>query len=221
MGKVISVANQKGGAGKTIFTALIANSLAVDFNKRVLVFDVDQQQTLFDIRQEDLLMRKDFPYPIQALNIRKLPARIVELVEDYDVLLIDQPGRADDESVVEVLMICDCVLIPAVSDKNDRYGTLGFVHLLGDIQKLLQKEGHLLNILAFVNEAEGRVEEKIMEDFCREIGIKVMDTRISRRAVYARYNTFKSYISGNGYELNPVRKEFESFMKELIQKFNL
>ena len=221
MGKIISVANQKGGAGKTIFTALIANSLAIDFDRKVLVFDVDQQQTLFDIRQEDMLQRKEFPYPIQALDIRKVPAQVVALVESCDVILIDQPGRADDQSVVELLMICDGVLIPAVSDKNDRYGTLGFVHLLSNIQKLLQKEGHQLNILAFVNEAEGRVEEKIMEDFCKEINIKVMETRISRRAVYARYNTYKSYISGPGYELNPVRKEFASFMNELILNFNL
>jgi hypothetical protein len=85
----------------------------------------------------------------------------------------------------------------------------------------LQQEGQLLNVLAFVNEAEGKVEERIMEDFCREINIKVMNTRISRRAIYARYNTYKSYISGQGYELNPIRKEFESFMKELIQNFNL
>ena len=221
MGKVISVANQKGGAGKTIFTALIANSLVIDFGKKVLVFDVDQQQTLFDIRQEDMLVRNDFPYPIQALNIHNLPAHIVELVDNYDVILIDQPGRADDSSIVEVLMICDGILIPAVSDKNDRYGTLGFVNLLADIQRLMNKEGQQLQVLAFVNEAEGRVEEKIMEDFCNEINIKVMDTRISRRAIYARYNTYKSYISGSGYELNPVRKEFESFMKELVQKFKL
>ena len=221
MGKVISVANQKGGSGKTIFTALIANSLAIDYGRKVLALDVDQQQTLFDIRQEDMLIRKEFPYPIQAMNIRKLPLRMMELIEEYEVILIDQPGRADDESVVEVLMICDGVLIPAVSDKNDRYGTLGFVNLLAEIQALLQKEGHHLNVLAFVNEAEGRIEEKIMEDFCKEINIKVMDTRISRRAIYARYNTYKSYISGPGYELNPIRKEFESFMKELVQHFTL
>ena len=221
MAKIISVANQKGGAGKTIFTALIAKSLVTDFGRKVLVLDVDPQQTLFDIRQEDMLKRKEFPYTIQALDIRNLPAQIIALAESYEVILIDQPGRADDQSVVEVLMICDGILIPAVSDKNDRYGTLGFVHLLADLQKLMQQEGHLLHVLAFINEAEGKVEEKLMEDFCKEINIRLMNTRISRRAVYARYNTYKSYISGSGYELNPVRKEFTSFMHELILNFNL
>lgn len=215
------MANQKGGAGKTIFTALIANSLVLDFHRKVIVLDVDQQQTLYDIRQEDMLSRQDFPYPVLALDISRLSAQLLELVEGHDVILIDLPGRAADESVVEVLMICDGILIPAVSDKNDRYGTLGFVNLLADIRQLMQQEGHPFRVLAFVNEAEGRKEEKIMEDFCREININVMDTRISRRAIYARYNTYKSYISGTGYELNPVRKEFESFMNELIEKMEL
>lgn len=43
MGYVIATANMKGGVGKTTLTVNLATSLAKDYGKRVLVFDLDTQ----------------------------------------------------------------------------------------------------------------------------------------------------------------------------------
>lgn len=59
MGKVISFMNMKGGVCKTTLCANIANTLAVNFKKRVLVIDMDPQfnatQYILGITQKDYM----------------------------------------------------------------------------------------------------------------------------------------------------------------------
>lgn len=223
MATVITVANQKGGVGKTVLCALTANALARDWGKKILVLDVDKQQNLFDVRQEDLLRVEEhrLPYPVYKVKLTDVSDYLATELQRWDLVLIDAPGRADDTSIVELLMLSDGILIPLVSDKNDRYGTLGFVDLLAEIQTLLQQEGQHLQVFGVVNQAEGRIEEKIMEDFCQSIGIPVFKSRISRRAIYARYNTYTSYISEGGWEVKPVQEEFKQYMEEFVASFKL
>ncbi|WP_224995093.1 ParA family protein [Cesiribacter sp. SM1] len=223
MAKVISISNQKGGVGKTVLTALTATALAKDYQKQVLVLDVDKQQNLFDARQEDLLIfdERHFPYPVQSVDIRHLADHLLKVVDHYDVVLIDMPGRADDASIVELLMLCDGVLVPLVSDKNDRYGTIGFVDMLAEVRISLKEEGQELVVFGVVNQAAGRSEEKFMEEFCQSIGIEVFESRLSRRAIYSRYNTYTSYVSEGGYEVKPVHEEFSRYMDEFVNRFKI
>ena len=74
--KIITIANHKGGVGKTTSTASIGDALAI-LGKRVLLIDLDAQQNLtFTLTQNeepetsvyDSLV-KDAPLPI--VNVRK------------------------------------------------------------------------------------------------------------------------------------------------------
>ena len=46
MRRVISIANQKGGIGKSSSVIEIASVLSIEYNKKVLVIDLDQQRNL-------------------------------------------------------------------------------------------------------------------------------------------------------------------------------
>ena len=51
--RIIVFANQKGGTGKSTLCVMMAHWLA-EQGKKVIVYDADIQQTLYDRRQDDL-----------------------------------------------------------------------------------------------------------------------------------------------------------------------
>ena len=54
MAKILSISNQKGGVGKSLLTTMTATALGSDpFNLKVAVIDLDQQSTIYNLRQID------------------------------------------------------------------------------------------------------------------------------------------------------------------------
>ena len=51
--KIIVFANQKGGTGKSTLCVMMAHWLT-EHGKKVVVYDADSQQTLYDHRQDDI-----------------------------------------------------------------------------------------------------------------------------------------------------------------------
>ena len=163
--KVLSVSTQKGGAGKTVATALLAVTLSQDYNRKVLLMDVDEQQTLTDIREQDKDYYENFPYPIISKPFRLLrdtpqgiravvdengdevnPAAdyIEELQEnegELDVVLVDMPGRTDDQNLLELMAVVDGLLVPVVTDKNDKLSTINYLENIKKIDEYRRTEG--------------------------------------------------------------------------------
>jgi chromosome partitioning protein len=104
---VITMANQKGGVGKTMLTlALAAHTVAA--HGRALVVDVDPQANAHDLTQVmqdpgyDALHELD---PGQLAKIRRL--------RDYDTILVDCPGSLDGQAVLDrILAQSTFVVIP-------------------------------------------------------------------------------------------------------------
>ena len=104
---VITIANQKGGVGKTMLTLSLAAHTA-SAHGRALVVDVDPQAnahdltTVMDDPGYDVLHELD---PVQLTQIRQL--------RDYDTIIVDCPGSLEGHDVLtEVLRRSTYVLIP-------------------------------------------------------------------------------------------------------------
>ncbi len=124
MGKIIAIANQKGGVGKTTTTINLAASLAA-LEFRTLIIDADPQANatsglgfnpkevensiyecmVNEIRPSDVIIRTDFP------NLDLLPSHI-DLV-GAEIEMINLPKREErmKDSLMEVKDIYDFILI--------------------------------------------------------------------------------------------------------------
>ena len=103
--KVVSIINLKGGVGKTTTAAIMAESLAETYHKRVLLFDNDKQgniSRLFDLYNGDIVPGACVALKSRVLvpgTIQKTAIPGVDLVNsNYFMELVENEIRADQES---------------------------------------------------------------------------------------------------------------------------
>ncbi len=104
--KLVAVANQKGGAGKTTTTMNLA-AIAAE-NSRVLVVDVDpQKSTAWWASTAGDGLPFDFADNTDASTL----ARLRHL--PFDVIFVDTPGNLTDSTILSaVLSVADFAIIP-------------------------------------------------------------------------------------------------------------
>ncbi len=128
MGKVITVAQQKGGSGKTT----LAINLAVEYarqGKRVALLDTDPQGSLgrwFMTRREvmgdpglDLSTASAWGVSYECEKLRKI----------NDLVIVDTPPKVDAD-LRPALREADLVLIPVATSQVDLWATDGVLDLV-------------------------------------------------------------------------------------------
>jgi chromosome partitioning protein len=110
--KIITVFNQKGGAGKTLVSCNLAETLALRGNKSLLV-DLDPQGTATIWAS---MSSEDRPVKTTAINLSMMAAaahrEIRKFVTDYDFIVIDCPPAIQSVAPSVALLVSDLALIP-------------------------------------------------------------------------------------------------------------
>ena len=125
--KVVSLANQKGGVGKTTLAVNLAAALARG-GARVLLIDADPQGSALDwaaARQSESL------FPVVGLPRPSVHKEIQQIGSGYDYVLIDAPPRVSDLAR-SVIMASDLVLIPVQPSPYDIWAAEDVVKLIDE-----------------------------------------------------------------------------------------
>ena len=122
MALVITVAQQKGGTGKTTLAA----------GRRVVLLDIDPQRTL--TRWYGLRQARTVPAaPIEFSDVSgwRLASELSRLRQDHDVVVIDSPPHIDTDAKLAIRG-ADLVLIPVQPSPPDVWAAEGTLKLAAD-----------------------------------------------------------------------------------------
>ena len=129
MPKVITVAQQKGGAGKTTVAAHLAVGLA-ERGLRVAVVDIDPQGTLshwYNLREERLGVGET-GLTFRTVSGWRVGSEILRLKEAHDVILVDSPPHTETEARTAIRS-ADLVVVPVQPSPADVWATQATVEL--------------------------------------------------------------------------------------------
>jgi len=134
MTKIISVANQKGGAGKTTLSMLLAGVCA-QRGWKVLVVDADPQATA---TRWASAAPEGSPFPATVCGLaaagEKVHREVKKYVGAFDLIFIDCPPAVDSPVPLSSFMIADLVLVPVLPSPADVWATRAIETLISNAQ---------------------------------------------------------------------------------------
>ena len=172
MGKVIAVANQKGGTGKT--TTAIHLAYWLSQRGQVLVVDADAQQSS-TTWLEDLNLRREIINDPDDL-FDQLP----QLKAEYDFIVVDGPASMSETTRV-ILTRADMAVVPCRPAGLDMHSSNRVIRLIRQARDL---RGGMPRAALFLNQAKkGTVLLREAQAALSKSGIALLDSVIYDRQV--------------------------------------
>ena len=177
LSKVIAIAQQKGGTGKTTLAVHLALAFIKYHNLKVAVIDTDPQGSLgkwFMIRTEKKLSNDNLTFKTASLWGAQYESKTLK--NDHDIVIIDTPPKIESDARPSI-EAADLVLIPMSASHVDFWATGAIV----DIAKKANKK-----ILIQINRSNQR--SKLItktNDFIRSLDLSSTKTIIGNRQIYA------------------------------------
>ncbi|MEL6635148.1 MAG: ParA family protein [Bacteroidota bacterium] len=220
--RIISVANRKGGVGKSIVTILLAVALARHKKKRVLILDCDNQGSIAEMYQNEIdLMGEEYEPAIEVEEItaRKVQTFLKRFGQDYDLIFVDIPRMTDnkkDNATVMLLYNCDSILMPVIGSEVDVLSSLDFLAIIEEAAEFKEEVGEKLTYYGFINRRNLRKTNDLAEEAMRKQGLKMFKNSLADLKIYTLPSFFTSVM-----ETAEGLRRFEGFYKEFCRKFKL
>lgn len=203
MGKVITVAQQKGGAGKTTLAVTLAVALARD-GARVAVMDTDPQGSLgrwFMQRRERL---GDPGLDFATASAWGVSYECEKLRKVSDFVIVDTPPKVDAD-LRPALREADLVLIPVAGSHLDLWATEGVIDLAA-------REGRRTMIVLNRMKAGTRLAEEVATAAAK-VASGVAVSRLSHRTAFAE--SLGQGLSVSEMGRSPAATEAAALMAEI------
>ena len=239
MGKIISVANQKGGVGKTTTTINLSTMLAKK-GKKVLLIDADPQgnatsgvgaekeveYSTYDILVSDVDMAQTVektmiknllvcPSNINLAGEQRLKEKLDEVKDKFDYILIDCPPSLG-LITLNAFTASDSVLIPVQCEYYALEGLGQLLNTINLVKKHLNKTLEIEGALLTMYDARTNLSNQVVKEVKKYFGDKVYKTVIPRNVRLSEAPSYGMPIT----EYDPKSKgakTYEKFTKEFLK----
>ena len=177
LSKVITIAQQKGGTGKTTLAVHLALAFIKYHNLKIAIIDTDPQGSLgkwFMIREEKKLSNDNLTFKTASLWGAQYESKALK--KDHDIVIIDTPPKIESDARPSIES-ADLVLIPMAASHVDFWATGAIV----EIAKKANKK-----ILIQINRSSQR--SKLISktnDFIKSLNLSATKTIIGNRQIFA------------------------------------
>ena len=214
---IITIANEKGGSGKSNIAINLAIKL-FSMGEDVLLIDSDPQNSIRVF--SDIRANKEVPLGFNCVNVfgNSLASQLELLQGKYETLIIDTAGRDCDE-MREAMCEADIIIIPTLPSDLD-IAVLNKMIKLYTQYKRFKKD---LKAFVVVSKASPNpvLQDKIksLQEYVK--GKNVDDLRLCKAVLYERELYRNAFSNGMGVvefgkKNDNALKEFEGFFKEFV-----
>jgi chromosome partitioning protein len=200
--KIVTVAHQKGGVGKTTLALNLASCFSQGLNVGIL--DTDIQGSLSSIKND----LNNITYVPFAGDISNLPEGT------FDILIIDTPPYLTNQ-LPELFAISDFVLVPS------KVGFFDVMAIKATIEFLKQAEERRpqLKYGVVLNMVKPRTGlNKSIQDIMSSYGITLMSTTIADRVSYTRSAIISGVFAGDD---DKAKEEITELADEILTMLGL
>ena len=176
LSKVITIAQQKGGTGKTTLAVNLALAFIKYHNLKVAIIDTDPQGSLgkwFMIRSEKKISNQNLTFKTASLWGAQYESKILK--QDHDIVIIDTPPKIESDAR-PAIEAANLVLIPVAPSPVDFWATESII----EIAKKAKRK-----ILIQINRANHR--SKLISKthyYIRSINVAATKTLIGHRQIF-------------------------------------
>lgn len=211
-GKIITIAQQKGGSGKTTLAAHLAVAWSQKRGARVAVLDVDPQGSLgewFEAREERLGdSAENISFRTASGWGSRREAR--SMAKDHDFVIVDTPPKSDRDARPSI-EAADLVIIPVQPSPVDLWATRP------TIEMAVAEKTPAIVILNRVP-PRARVTEEMVEAL-KDFGATSANARLGNRVAFAASmgqgsTVLETQLSAKAAEeVDALAKELQKLMK--------
>lgn len=199
----VAFASQKGGVGKSTFTALAASTMHYRMGYNVAVIDCDfPQYSLSQMRERDMktvmgnevfkrLAHRQFTdlkkkaYPVikeKADSVLETAYGVIAASQEHlDIIFFDLPGTVNSAGIIKALAGMHYLFIPLTADRIVLESTLVFTQLITDV--LMQQQNvSIQGVQLFWNQVDGRERNPLYASYGHFIGslnLNLMESSIA------------------------------------------
>ena len=196
MGRIIAIANQKGGVGKST-TAINLSACLAELNQKVLLIDIDPQGNTTSVEGREYLLKNH-----------------IDTVKDkYDFIIMDCPPSLNILTI-NAMTTANSVLVPIQCEYYALEGLTQLIHTIELVQERLNPELIIEGVVFTMYDARTNLSLQVVENVKENLHQSIYKTIIPRNVRLAEAPSYGIPI--NLYDTKSVGAESYRLLAEEV-----